>query len=256
MYKALRIAQLPAFILTLACCLGAQERGGRGFGPPNLLFTTLDADHDGTVSAAEISNAPAALHTLDTNKDGKLTPDETRAAMTFGRGQFGGRGDFGGRRGRGPEGAGQGGSDTTEETVKTYMAFDENGDGKLQKSEVPERMQGIFERGDINKDGVLTVDELRAMARAQSQQSAARGRGGEGERDGGREGGRGRGGFGMDPIFAALDTDHNNEIDAAELDRAPASLKSLDKNQDGKLTEDEVRPNFGFGPGRGMQGGR
>ena len=58
----------------------------------------------------------------------------------------------------------------------------------------------------------------------------------------------------MDPIFGALDTDHNNEIDAAELDRAPASLKSLDKNQDGNLTEDEVRPNFGFGPGRGMGG--
>ena len=32
-----------------------------------------------------------------------------------------------------------------EETVKSLMAFDANGDGKLQKSEVPERMQGIFE---------------------------------------------------------------------------------------------------------------
>jgi Ca2+-binding EF-hand superfamily protein len=253
MYKALRFAQLPAFALTLACSLGAQERGGRGFGPPNLLFTTLDADRDGTVSAAEITNAAAALRTLDTNKDGKLTPDETRAAMPFGRGEGGGRGQFGGR---GPEGQGPGGSDTTEETVKTYMAFDENGDGKLQKSEVPERMQGIFERGDTNKDGVLTVEELRAMARAQSQQSVARGRGGEGEREGGRDGGRGRGGFGMmDPIFNALDTDHDNEIDAAELERAPASLKSLDKNQDGNLTQEEVRPNFGFGPGRGMQGG-
>ena len=92
MYKALRFALLPAFALTVACSLGAQERGGRGFGPPNLLFTTLDADHDGTVSAAEIAAAAAVLRTLDTNKDGKLTPDETRAALPFGRGDGWGRG--------------------------------------------------------------------------------------------------------------------------------------------------------------------
>ena len=91
------------------------------------------------------------------------------------------------------------------------------------------------------------------MARAQTQQAAARGRGGDGQ-EGGREGGRGGRGPGiMDPIFAALDTNHDNEIDAAELDRAAASLKTLDKNQDGVLSQDEVRPNF---PGRGMPGGR
>ena len=110
-------------------------------------------------------------------------------------------------------------------------------------------MQGIFDRGDANKDGILTEDELRVMARAQAQRG--RGRRGEGE----REGGRGRGGpegmMRMDPIFAALDANHDNEIDAAELDHAATPLKSLDKNQDGKLTEDEVRPNFG----RGMRGG-
>ena len=57
----------------------------------------------------------------------------------------------------------------------------------------------------------------------------------------------------MDPIFAALDTNHDNEIDSAEIDRAPAALKALDKNQDGVLSQDEVRPNF---PGRGMPGAR
>ncbi|MEO8592992.1 MAG: hypothetical protein ABI759_06710 [Candidatus Solibacter sp.] len=246
----MKVLHLPLIIMGMVCVLAAQERGGRGFGPPNLLFTTLDADHDGAVSPAELSNAPAALRALDKNSDGKLTADETRAAMPFG-----GRGGFEGRGG-GREGEGRGGGDTSDETVKTYMAFDENGDGKLQKSEVPERMQGVFERADANKDGVLTADELRTMARAQAQQAGARGRGGEGEREGGPEGGRGRGGFGgvLDPIFAALDTDRNSEIDSSELDRSPASLKALDKNQDGKVTEDEVRPNFG--PGRGMRGGR
>src|SRR4051794_32276286 len=89
-----------AFTLGLACALAAQERGGRGFGPPNLLFTAVDADHDGVVSAAEIANAPAALRALDKNHDGKLTLDETRAPF--------GRGGRGPERGEQREGAGAG----------------------------------------------------------------------------------------------------------------------------------------------------
>ena len=54
------------------------------------------------------------------------------------------------------------------------MAFDANGDGKLARTEVPERMQGLFDRADANKDGVLTSDELTKLADAQ-QQSAAQG---------------------------------------------------------------------------------
>ena len=225
----------------------AQERGGRGGGFPSgfarfsPLWTALDTDADGVISAAEIAAAPAALRALDKNRDGKLTLDEVRPAMQGGRGMEG-------RGGREGEAAG---GDTTEETVKTLMAFDANGDGKLQKSELPERMQAIFERGDANHDGVLTPDEIRAMARAQ-QPTGASGRGGERE----REGGRGRGGpegmMRMDPIFAALDTNHDNTLSAEEIDAAPAALKTLDKNGDGKLTEDEVRPNFG--PGRGFPG--
>src|SRR5690242_20240461 len=106
----MKTIRLTALAIGIACALAAQERGGRGFGPPNLLWTVLDADHDGTVSSAELSNAPAALRTLDKNRDGKLTPDETRAAMPFGRGGFEGRG------GRGPEGErreGPGGADAT-----------------------------------------------------------------------------------------------------------------------------------------------
>ena len=56
----------------------------------------------------------------------------------------------------------------------------------------------------------------------------------------------------VDPIFAALDTNHDNALSADEIDSAPAALATLDKNHDGKLTEDEVRPNFG--PGRGFPG--
>jgi hypothetical protein len=56
----------------------------------------------------------------------------------------------------------------------------------------------------------------------------------------------------MFPIMAALDADGNGEISAEEIKAAPAALKKLDKNKDGKLTEAELRPTFpGFGGSRG-----
>lgn len=45
------------------------------------------------------------------------------------------------------------------------------------------------------------------------------------------------------PILAALDTDGDGVISAAEMEQSVKALKSLDKNGDGKLTEDELRPN-------------
>lgn len=239
----MRTIRLTLIAIGIAAALAAQERGGRegGFARPSALWTALDADRDGSISAAEIANAPAALRLLDKNHDGRLTLEEVRPGMPGGRGfeGRGGRGPGGGERREGQQGAG---GDTIEETVKTLMAFDANGDGKLRKSELPERMQGIFERSDANRDGVLTADEIRVMARAQAQAQPA-------------AGGRGRGGpqgmmMRMDPIFAALDTNRDNAIAADEIDNAPAALRTLDKNHDGKLTEDEVRPNFG--PGRGF----
>jgi Ca2+-binding EF-hand superfamily protein len=55
-------------------------------------------------------------------------------------------------------------ADFSNDMVKTLMAFDKDGDGKLSRSEVPERMQGLFDRGDTNKDGFLTPEEIRRLA--------------------------------------------------------------------------------------------
>jgi hypothetical protein len=40
----------------------------------------------------------------------------------------------------------------------------------------------------------------------------------------------------------ALDANHDGEIDANEIANASAALKALDKNGDGKLTQDELHP--------------
>ena len=42
--------------------------------PP--VIAVIDADHDGTISAEELANAPESLKELDKNSDGQLTPEE------------------------------------------------------------------------------------------------------------------------------------------------------------------------------------
>jgi Ca2+-binding EF-hand superfamily protein len=47
----------------------------------------------------------------------------------------------------------------------------------------------------------------------------------------------------------ALDTNADGEISAGEIDAAAKSLATLDKNGDGRITNDEVTPAPGRGPG-------
>lgn len=157
-------------VILLLCAVQARaqdrrpegERGREGGGARmNPLFAALDANGDGVIDAEELANAPAALKKLDRNGDGKLTEDEARPA-------FGGRG-----------GPGQG-AVNVEEIVARMLQMDKDGDGKLSKEELPERMAGMMERGDVNKDGFLSRDELVQLARAQAQRG---GPGGERGRD-------------------------------------------------------------------------
>jgi hypothetical protein len=57
----------------------------------------------------------------------------------------------------------------------------------------------------------------------------------------------------MMPVIEALDLNKDGTIEAEEIAKASESLKTLDKNGDGKLTPDEFRPPRLGGPG-GFQG--
>lgn len=130
----------------------------------------------------------------------------------------------------------------SNDLVETLFSFDKNKDGKLSKDEVPERMQGIFARADADKDGLLTREEVVKATASQER--------------------RGPGGPPMDLLFRTLDADQDGTVSAAEIAAAPMTLKKLDKNGDGALTADEVRPQmmmrgrgegFGRGEGRGEE---
>ena len=110
----------------------------------------------------------------------------------------------------------------------------------------------------------LSVLVVAAVATAIAQQPGGRSPGGG--QGGGPGGGPGRGPDGPGgpgggrppmPIVEALDADHDGVISANEIKNASAALRKLDRNKDGKLTEDEYRPmGRGLGgPGDGDRGG-
>lgn len=88
--------------------------------------------------------------------------------------------------------------------VVQMLAFDKNKTGKLTRDMITdERLIRIFEQADTNKDGVVTKEELIALAAkldAEMGAGGGRGRGGPGGPGGGGRGGPGGpGGFGGGP---------------------------------------------------------
>jgi len=116
-----------------------------------------------------------------------LEPDR-QAGSAMGRsprpgGQQGGPGGQGGPEG----GQGRGGQGPSIDRM------DKNGDGKLSKDEVPERMAQRFDRVDTNGDGFIDEEEFAIlMERRGGQGAPGSGRGGQGGQGG--RGGRGGGG--------------------------------------------------------------
>lgn len=131
------------------------EGDGRPHFP--MFVRKLDANQDGRISKSEWSKAAELFGELDANEDGELDMHELMGPPPEGRGPFGGRmNPEGDRNGPPPEGSNAG-----PLGERFFQRLDKDGDGKLSKDEVPDRMRERFPRLDKNDDGFLTPDELR-----------------------------------------------------------------------------------------------
>ncbi|HWA97034.1 MAG TPA: EF-hand domain-containing protein [Pirellulales bacterium] len=117
-------------------------------------FKQADANNDGKLTKDE---APDRMREnfdrIDQNGDGFIDADEMKQVIQM-LARSGG--------GAPGQGGGPGGGDMAKQLLQRA---DANGDGKLSKDEVPERMRENFDRMDRNGDGFLEPQELQAMRR-------------------------------------------------------------------------------------------
>lgn len=125
---------------------GPANRGGQG-GPfrSDPLLGALDTDHNGELSAEEIGAAATSLLTLDKNGNGQIDAEEMKPRAM-----------------------------TPAERLHHFMdEFDANKDGRIERNETPDRMQGsAFDQIDTNHDGLLDQEELLAYFTKQAQSGA------------------------------------------------------------------------------------
>lgn len=192
------------------------------------IFRALDTDEDGTLSAEEIEAAPETLKKLDKDGDGSIA----RAELM-------------------PPGGPGFGPPSPEQIFTRFMERDQDKNGKLSKDEVPDFLKQHFEAVDKNEDGFIDEEELKGAMQALM---AAFGPGG---RDGPGAGlppfggpGFGPGAPGLAPqqlleqLFKTHDKDEDSKLTEDELpEPLRPLLKELDENEDDALDMDELKKN-------------
>lgn len=209
-------------------------RPGGGQFNPREFFARQDANKDGKVSKDEAQGFfKEAFDRFDANSDGAISEDEI--------------GRIPGRRPDGAPGAPGGGNrPNPEQLAAMFDRADANQDGKLTKDEIPEDRRAQFTRF-MERAGVDSIDKEQFARFAGTMQG------------GGRPGETGRPGFGLPggyrpPVFVALDADSDGELSASEIEAASKALMKLDRNQDGKLSREELFPGSPDGPPRDRPG--
>lgn len=111
-----------------------------------------------------------------------------------------------------------------------FTRADKDGDGKISVQEIDARNKEFIAKADADKDGFVTEEEMEALRAARKAEMKAR----------------------MFP-----DANKDGYVDRREHeDAARARFADLDKDGDGRLSEQEMRDGHSRGHGRGHGRGR
>jgi EF hand len=120
--------------------------------------------------------------------------------------------------------------------AKALLTIDQNGDGMLSLDEIrPQRPN----RGGQQDRGRQDREQMKQGQQRQNQQSNQQ-QSRKGNRMQGQQ--QNRPEPPELPAMKAMDTDGDKQLSAHEIANAPKALLTLDKNGDGKLTHNEIRP--------------
>ncbi|OYV89208.1 MAG: hypothetical protein B7Z73_07045 [Planctomycetia bacterium 21-64-5] len=124
------------------------------------IFSLLDSDHDDRLTTRELRGATSALRGVDADGDGRITPDESPAALVIVVG-----------RGQPPEMLSSGKTTTVANSPvdrpKWFLRMDVNGDREISREEFP-GTNAKFRALDLDGDGFIVAGE------AQQAEPAAR----------------------------------------------------------------------------------
>jgi hypothetical protein len=172
---------------------------------------------------------------------------------------------------------GKGGKDqdySNSPIVTKMMAFNSAKDGKLTKEQLTDpRLHRLFDLADTNKDGIVTKEELMALAAKLDAEWGQGGGGKEGKGpkdkgpkdkgpgDKGGKGGKGPGGFGPPQPGQVLPTFIQEQLNLSADQRK--QLEELQKDVDQRLSKiltdeqmKQLKDMQNKGPGKGFGGGK
>jgi Ca2+-binding EF-hand superfamily protein len=131
--------------------------------------------------------------------------------------------------------------DVTGQAEAEFSRADQDKNGYLEKAELPENQQALFDGWDGNADGKVYLDELRTALEAERKPLLNRIRAvvTPGEHS----------------LLAALDANRDGSLSAREIQESPERLRASDRNADGRVTKDEIPTRISVHFERGMGAG-